>query len=167
MTRDEFVEKLRADERLKAVDAEASVRALGLHLADAETILGWMVLEATVAGNDGSHSIDLAVVSDLHFLLVHLYVGGTRFGDSRFVVSVRSTAISRVRSVDTLQRLTGSDAGTGSFRLDIAGPFKEDGVSFEVKKGWPTDEVRAFLAAIATAQGWPLRRKSGAGDGEE
>ncbi|MBI5487099.1 MAG: hypothetical protein HY905_07180 [Deltaproteobacteria bacterium] len=155
------MEKLRGDERLKAVDAEAVVGALGMHLADGEAILGWIVLKVFERRKD-DQEIKLAVVTDLHFLFVFLWVE-----PRRQVVSVRSTSIGRVRFINTLHRLTGSDAGSGDFHLDFAGPFEEDGVRFEVKEGWPTEEVRAFLAAIAYAQGWPLRRRRVEGDDEE
>ena len=148
MTREKFASQIKADKRLGLVDGEALARELTMHIGDGEAIRGWMVLKERKRESNHEQKFEIAIVSDNHFILVH--VDGFRTG---VLVNHWSAPIGRLRAINT-DRMSGDREGEGGFCLDFAPPvFGEDSaVVFRLDKGWPTDEARTFLAAVAAAR---------------
>lgn len=132
---------------------------LALHLGESDNVLGALCLKRREPKRDGWSYDDhekeewFAVFSARLFLITH----GKSSDKSGSAAFVDSAPLSRLRSVRTWSH----DTGRGALTLDFAGPVftfspascgAADTINYDMETGWPTADLQAFLAALATAR---------------
>ena len=163
-----FLDFVNENEDGRWIDGAAAARELGLHLAAEELVHGWLTFEEQRSEEDeGDDSTETHIVTDRRYLIVSVAKRSTlRLASAENgLIEVQSVPIGRLRSVCTDARHTiiagaPDDAVSGELKLDFAGPVfhspfgndNRDELSFHQHSGWPSQEVQAFMAALATVR---------------
>ena len=143
----QFVDAL---EQEGSKEAEHLAKEIALHLPITEQILAWLDLKPGGGRLARLGEKVYAVVTNHHFMVV--ITGRDNRGPS---IRIESAPIGRLRSVFTHAHQDGSGAVT----LDFAGPLfafhstvERSDVTFQMNRGWPSEEVTRFLGAVASVR---------------